>query len=120
MVKQKTRNELGPWIMMGLGSLIILGVVIWKTIDVVEGMQQAPTPINSSSNSYLPFPDVSRISLEDAKDAYDDGTAIFIDVRDPEYYEAGHIAGAINIPYSQVEARVKELDPNQHLILYCT
>lgn len=120
MAKQKIRNSLGPVLLMGLGSLIILAVVIWKTLDVLENTQPTPAPAASSSNTYLPFPEVNRISLDAAKTAYDEGTAIFIDVRDAEYFEPSHIAEAINIPYSTIETRLNELDTNDQLILYCT
>lgn len=120
MAKRNTLNQVGPWLVMGLGSLIVLGAVIWKTLDVVDKVAATPTPVSSSSNSYIPYPDVARISLEDAKQAYDGGTAVFIDVRDQEYYDQNHITGAINIPYSQIESHLNELDRDQLLILYCT
>jgi rhodanese-related sulfurtransferase len=35
--------------------------------------------------------------------------ALVVDVREPKEYEAGHIVGAVNIPYAQLERRVGEL-----------
>jgi len=120
MAKRKTRNSIGPWIMMGVGSLVILGAVIWKTLDVVQGVEPTPATADTTSNSYIPYPDVNRILLEPAKEAFDNGTAIIVDVRDAEYFTESHIAGAINIPYGEIESRLDELDPLQHYILYCT
>ena len=50
------------------------------------------------------------------------GTApTFIDVRTPEEYDGGHVPGALNIPYDELEDRAEEI---RHLrdgevVLYC-
>src|SRR3989338_8141507 len=43
----------------------------------------------------------------------------FIDVRAPEEYSAGHIPGAINIPYDDIERRELEVDKNKPQVVYC-
>jgi len=120
MAIRKTQSNLAPWILMIGGSLIILAVVIWQTIEALTPVETSADPVNSASNSFIPYPDVERISLTDAKTAFDNGSALFIDVRDAEYYDAHHIPGALNIPYSQLETRMEELDPTQPVITYCT
>lgn len=46
--------------------------------------------------------------------------AKLIDVRTPQEYGAGHIEGAINIPVSQVEARLAEFgDKGAPIVVYC-
>jgi rhodanese-related sulfurtransferase/DNA-binding HxlR family transcriptional regulator len=42
-----------------------------------------------------------------------------LDVRPAEEYEAGHVPGAINIPLSQLEQRLEQLDPGQEIVAYC-
>jgi phage shock protein E len=43
-----------------------------------------------------------------------------VDVRTPEEYASGHVPGAINVPYDQVEKRSAELGPpSTPLVLYC-
>jgi 3-mercaptopyruvate sulfurtransferase SseA len=66
--------------------------------------------------------DVPRISVEDAKAALDGGGAIIVDVRSAESYAAGHAAGAISIPLSEIEANPTGvgLDKEQWIITYCT
>ena len=119
MAHKQPKNPTTPIILMIFGSIIVLGVVIWQTIKVLgpgtTAAQTSPVP-----TAEIPFPEVTRVSLQDAKSAHDDGSAIFVDVRDPEYYSTGHISGALNIPYSTVRSRMTELDKNQWIITYCT
>ncbi|XUX07678.1 rhodanese-like domain-containing protein [Sporosarcina sp. UB5] len=44
--------------------------------------------------------------------------AQLIDVREPKEFEAGHILGARNIPYSQFRQRYKEIRPDKPVYLY--
>ncbi len=46
---------------------------------------------------------------------------VVLDVRTPEEFAAGHVPGAVNVPYDQVEARLAELSgaKNQDVVLYC-
>jgi phage shock protein E len=47
--------------------------------------------------------------------------ALFVDVRTPDEYAAGHVAGARLIPVDEFEARLAELAPyrDQRVVLYC-
>ncbi len=43
-----------------------------------------------------------------------------VDVRTPQEYAAGHVPGAVNIPYDQMGERYAELGPpTTPLVLYC-
>ena len=46
---------------------------------------------------------------------------VYVDVRTPEEFASGHVAGAINIPHDQVEARWNELaaHKDKHVVVYC-
>ncbi len=62
------------------------------------------------------------VSLEFAKYHHDKSSVIFIDARDPEDYDKGHIQGAINIPYDYYEdydGIIDELDDSAIYITYC-
>jgi phage shock protein E len=46
---------------------------------------------------------------------------LIVDVRTADEYAAGHVPGAINIPYDQMEERVDEIiaHKDQDIVLYC-
>ena len=63
------------------------------------------------------------VNLEFTKYHFDTGSAIFIDARDSEDYEAGHIQNAINIPYDYYEDYedvIDGLDDEGIYIIYCS
>lgn len=44
---------------------------------------------------------------------------VVLDVRPPEEYESGHIAGARSIPIGELEARLGEIPVNAEIVAYC-
>jgi len=77
--------------------------------------------ITSNSNSSEAVHDEApRISLEDAKKAFDDGSAVFIDTRPADSYKLEHVKGAINITSNDFEARYKEIPTGKKIIAYCS
>ena len=63
------------------------------------------------------------VNLEFSKYHFDAGSAMFIDSRDPEDYESGHIQNAINIPYDYYEDYedvMDGLDDAGIYIIYCS
>lgn len=58
------------------------------------------------------------VSLADWKQLLPE-SAILVDVRDPDEFEEGHIAGAINLPLNELRERLGELPRDRELWLYC-
>ena len=114
--RKKNTNTLLPVILIGVGALMVIAVLAIQMLQ--PGQQTAPPAANNPGN--IPEPSVERVSLADSKRAFDEQSAVFLDVRSAESYAAGHIPGAVNIPFDQLEARMSELDPNQWIITYCT
>ena len=48
-----------------------------------------------------------------------DGLVTVLDVRPREEFEKGHVAGAINVPLSELEDRLVDLDPSKEIVAYC-
>ena len=63
-----------------------------------------------------------NITAEEAKEIMDiEEGYIILDVREQDEYDAGHIPGAILIPYTQIEAKASEMlaDKDQLILVYC-
>ena len=46
-------------------------------------------------------------------------SALLVDVRDPDEFEAGHIPGAINLPLDHIRQHLAELPRDREIWLYC-
>jgi rhodanese-related sulfurtransferase len=42
-----------------------------------------------------------------------------LDVRTPQEYAEGHIAGAVNVPHDQLATRLAEVPKDKDVVLYC-
>ena len=63
-----------------------------------------------------------KISAEDAKEIMDStDDFVLIDVREDDEYTSGHIAGALLMPYGEIEQRAenKLTDKDQTILVYC-
>ena len=76
-----------------------------------------PAPTETPKKS-LRVPD--RVGLEDARQALDDQSAVFVDVRSIASYNELHIPGALSMPSEMINVLYKDLNPNDWIILYCT
>ena len=87
------------------------------TSTPLPGLAKAsPTAGKNSINANS----VQRTSLQDAKAAFDEKKAVFLDVRAVESYNRNHIPDAISIPEAQMSQRLSELEPEQWIITYCS
>ena len=93
-------------IILGLARSLFLNdefQLIKKKIQIDLNVPNTPTEIN----------------LERAKELYfEPDAAIFLDARDIEDYDRGHIKGAINIPYESYD-EIESLDSEKLYITYC-
>lgn len=68
--------------------------------------------------AYLGDP-MEAVSREELIGRVTAGTAVVIDLRPPEEYAAGHVAGAISIPLPELAARLAELPADIEVVAYC-
>lgn len=112
--KQRQRsNNKAALILIGAGAVLLVIVAVWLALS-------APSGPPAQAQAEIPLAEIERVSLADAKTAFDQNRALFLDVRDPESYAASHIPGARNIPLTNLESRLNELSPDQWIITYCT
>jgi 3-mercaptopyruvate sulfurtransferase SseA len=108
------RLRLLPLTVAGLGLILLVGTTFLLLRPSAE-----PVPTEQSPQILSPE-SIPRVNLPDARQAYESGAAIFVDVRDESSFKSGHISGALSIPLSALPDREGELDPNAWIITYCT
>jgi rhodanese-related sulfurtransferase/DNA-binding transcriptional ArsR family regulator len=59
------------------------------------------------------------VSREELLERARAGLVTVLDVRPADEFALGHIAGAVNIPLGELEARFAELNPSQEIVAYC-
>jgi 3-mercaptopyruvate sulfurtransferase SseA len=117
--KKRPDNSRGSILLMLTGAALILGALGWYVL-VIAGQPggNAPPAAQSAAGVEDHFPQIERITAEEAKTAYDQGEALFLDVRNVEEFTQGRILGAVNIPLLDLTSRIGELDPNDWIITY--
>ncbi len=117
-IKKKNRFQPTPALVI-LGGVVL--VVIALRINASSTTAQSPAVVSDQQNEKeLLYPEVERVSVQEAKAAFDAGTALIVDVRSENSYQAGHATGAISLPSTEVASRYQELPQDRLLYLYCT
>ena len=97
---------------------IISGVLISLLVLLLLGSSIAyaeHTPPIPGAPTYI------NIDVEKAQEMLEGSPEqiILLDVRTEDEYNAEHISGAINIPLSELETRIGELDKSKTIVVYC-
>ena len=98
-------------------ALVVGAIIIVATLTACA---PASLPAEPASPGVEAPGEVQRITPEESMAAFDNGEAVFLDVRSASSYAASHIPDALSIPLAELEARIDEIDPNQWVITYCT
>ncbi len=105
------RKKVALWIVIA-GEILLLILALARVYSNSE---------RSGVITLLPGPpaQVMPISPAKARAAYDNGSAVFMDVRGSESYAQSHIPGALLIPLSELGNRLDDLDKSSWIITYC-
>jgi predicted sulfurtransferase len=101
-------------------SLIAIAIV---SISIFTACQKSAPAVNTAKTTTatpVVADGAERISLDDAKKAFDDGSAIFVDTRAEVQYKQEHVKGSINIPAEAFETRYAEVPKDKKIITYCS
>lgn len=91
---------------------------LWRAVREVGERQLAE--IDRLVETYMRHPEqLEPLSREHLARRVATGDAILLDVRPALEYRQGHIAGARSIPVEHLEARLRELHPEQEVVAYC-
>lgn len=111
--RKRKQKQFPILIVIGSGLALIVAALI------LASQNNTPAPTQPFVAD-IPYPEIERVSLTDAKAALESGSAVILDVRSADAFAGQRIAGSVNIPLAELGARLGELDPNQWIITYCT
>ena len=100
--------------------ILVAGVAFTSAILAACAISTPQPQVEPTATAVATPEEVQRITPEEAKAAFDSGTAVFLDVRSHIIYVQSHIPGAVSIPLAELKPRIAELDPAQWIITYCT
>ena len=107
-MKKETRNTL---IILGAALVVIIGLT---TLMSVLSNKAAQLP------EAAPNVEDVRVSLSDAKVAFDAGEALIVDVRSEEEFTKSRIPGSILIPVDDTAGNEPEVEKDALIFTYCT
>ena len=100
-----------------------LGIVLIGIGVGLAGNQILPRGLPLITPPKPPHKTEAFITLDQARQLWQSGAALFLDAREPADYAAGHIGNALNLPAQSFAQHFGEvapmLTPNSELILYC-
>lgn len=96
--------------------LLVLLVVAY--LAVTGGFNAAPASNNANTESVSSAPQLISPAAYQEQFA-ENAEHVLIDVRTPEEFNSGHIAGAINIPVQELPQRLAEVPTGQPVVVYC-
>ena len=110
----KKQNRL---LMAIIGIALVVVIVLFSVINQNDQNQSpgvAADAKNGRDNATL------RVTLQSAKDSYDAGEALFVDVRSEAQYIASHVKGAVLIPLTEIEGNEPDGPKDALIFTYCT
>ena len=101
--------------------VVILGIVFslgsWRSSPADSAANPTALPLSTRP---IPYPEVPRISVQQAREQLAQGEILMVDVRSRASYDSQHIEGALSLPEDEIESRLDELDRERTIVLYCT
>lgn len=104
------------WLVLA-GALSLAAAVGAPAPAVAQDPTPAVVPMPAQTAAQARSDSLARAALA----ATSPGKRVFVDVRTPEEFATGHLAGAINIPVADLEQRWPELKgyARRQIVLYC-
>jgi rhodanese-related sulfurtransferase len=96
-----------------LPHLLPLALVVMLAL-LISCLGQAP-----ATNPEPTIPTYTDVTPEEAYEMTSQQEVVLLDVRTQEEYDSGHIQDTLFIPLSELESRLGELNPSDHILVYC-
>jgi rhodanese-related sulfurtransferase len=104
---------------MMLVACALVASVAGAQMKVVKPTRVQAKPLTQPAMTKEAIAKAKRVSPQEAYKLMNANQAVLVDVRSNDSYTLGHIKGAINIPGSQLLARLRELPPGKTIVTYC-
>jgi rhodanese-related sulfurtransferase len=80
--------------------ILVAGVIVSLAVNYVR---DDGIPLIAEAEAFRVSTDAEFLKPEDARDLFEQGTALFVDAREPEIFMIEHIEGAMNVPSSMAQ-----------------
>jgi rhodanese-related sulfurtransferase len=123
--KKPAANTMNSRVVLSIAALLVMGAL---TIFVLSGgLNNAPAApavaaaSSGASDEGLMISRPQALAPQDYMTRFVDAQEeyLLVDVRTPEEFASGHIAGAINIPVEELGSRLAEIGSDKPVVLYC-
>jgi ArsR family transcriptional regulator len=85
-----------------------------------EVAQHNVAEVQSIVVAYLHSKDaLEPVSVAELAERIRAGLVTVVDVRPKEEYAAGHLPGAVNVPLSDIDERVRDMPRHREIVAYC-
>lgn len=98
---------------------VLLAILVVATLTIGAAAAEQDEKANEKEGRAATSVPPGIVDADTARQLVAAGVKV-VDVRTPAEFAAGHVPGAVNIPYDQMELRYAELGPTStSLLLYC-
>lgn len=101
---------------LGRNRVMVSAVLI---VIVAVGVVAGVLSLNNSAPAAETVRTGGVINPQEYQSAFASTDHLLIDVRTPEEFASGHIAGAVNIPLADIQAGTAQIPTDQEVVLYC-
>ena len=119
MFQERLKQTLwqGPALII-MAGLLAIGINHWRGSGIpLVGDWSVETRFSDDSGNSL------VIGLDEAARLFDQKTALFLDARSQDQYLSGHIRGALNLPWQEVDRYFMDmadrLEGSEAIVTYC-
>ena len=99
--------------------VVLAATMLASAVSIADQAGPAPRPSASApAVASASPPSISPQALLE-RQAKGDSSLFVLDVRTAEEFAAGHVPGAVNVPYDQVASHLAEIPKDKDVVLYC-
>lgn len=90
-----------------------------QVLNLTGGILSCPPALGTESNGSGIKRDGSEASVQELKSAVEGGSALALDLREPDEYRYQRIAGTQNVPLSALDREMGRLPKDRKLLIFC-